>query len=112
MKAGPRNGTSARMPRVRPSIEARAAAWTATVRGDAAPAVEDAARGPASCTPGGRRRRRAIGPRLDLDPAGERVADDALARADAQRQGAGERLPRAVVGRIAEEARHALLEGV
>src|SRR3989442_384949 len=67
---------------------------------------------PASSTPGGRRRRRAIGPRLDLDPAGERVADDALARAEARRQGAVERLPRAVVGRIAEEACHALLEGV
>src|SRR5438105_128582 len=113
MKAGPRKGSSARIPRVRPSIEARAAAWTATVRADAAPALEDAAPGPASSTARRLRRRCAIGDPSDDAGAADRQAGQGRVGGVGERPLAGgDRVSVRVVTRIAEEARHALLERV
>src|SRR5262245_35601216 len=73
MKAGPRNGSRARSPRVRPSIDARAALWTAAVRGDAAPGLSNAV----LLLP-----RLRAGERLDTDLAGQLLTDDTLRAAD------------------------------
>src|SRR3954454_14082998 len=81
MKAGPRNGSSARRPRVRPSSAARAAAWTAALCDDSARAGAPASR-PSSTARA--HRRLFVDPRLEPDPAGHLVPDDTLAPADAQ----------------------------